>query len=457
MINRPYEFRHPLTRDAAYELLPPSERGELHQATMESLVALHGEPTSGAVPGDVSIEMANHALAASRVTGQVVGHEREACRAAAKFSQSRGYFADSVKYWERVAELSEGQARADALESACNSELNSGGTQRALKFIQQALEIEHDDDYRRLSCTNTKSIVYLAVGRLEDAKALLQSILNDVDETKYAKEVVVSQTNLSNVQKHLGEVEDATASLRRAYDIAKASDQHIPVVSVVASLGTLAMAQEDWDTAEQYLNQASKIAAETGDPVEAALSLGDLASVYRHTDRRSLARSAYADCIGRLEALGMRAALALYTANLGHFLVDEGDDEAALKCFVDAIEVCHETGSVRTLAVAQRGVGHVYLRRELYAKAREAFVHSVKSAVVASNRAYEVQHRVWLALAYARELDFANSLVEWKIAKERCEAYRLPATCLVPVAVRDLHDAFVSAGQDASAFIVEVD
>jgi predicted ATPase len=101
--NDVYLFRHALTRDAAYQLMPPSARARLHAHAAAELETLVGDELDAASP-----DIADHLRIAIRWCDQpddlqtLSAREITAANDAADYLTRRDRHEDAIRMWHRV-------------------------------------------------------------------------------------------------------------------------------------------------------------------------------------------------------------------------------------------------------------------------------------------------------------------------------------------------------------------
>ncbi len=134
-----YAFRHVLVRDVAYEQIPKADRGAKHRSAASWIESL-GRPE------DHAETVAHHYLAAldyARSTGEDVEPHAERAGAALRDAGDRALalnaFAQAAQFYERVLELSSGDADAELLLRYGRA-LAVSGDGRAVPVLEQALQ-----------------------------------------------------------------------------------------------------------------------------------------------------------------------------------------------------------------------------------------------------------------------------------------------------------------------------
>ncbi len=133
-----YIFSHALLREAAYQLQLPATRAKLHAVALD---ILEGGRAPDQIPDFQCSELAEHARAAGEFLTDARLSEREktyVSRAAAFATRSWRHH-EAMNAWLRLAALSEGSPRTEAMRKAGIQALHAGMIQRSHEILQTAL------------------------------------------------------------------------------------------------------------------------------------------------------------------------------------------------------------------------------------------------------------------------------------------------------------------------------
>jgi tetratricopeptide (TPR) repeat protein len=285
-----YLFRHATLRDAAYQLLPPSQRSRLHMQALEVLE--EGMLTSGL---DAAAELAQHArMAQEGVT--LIGTDlplRElrylrlsAVCAAGKYENSQ-----AADLWQRIARhpASTKLERADAMAEAGLLSWMLGRGPEALQLISQAIDLCGDDKWRKAYCLIERGTMHRDVRENDDAMRDLSQALELARQCGDKQLQLRALGNLCTVQDQ---------GLTRA----GAVDLYAPVIKLAREIGDVraigisegqigqaALRGGNYAEAETHLREAIRLLRETGDRLNECEMTGALGDVFRERtdgDRR---------------------------------------------------------------------------------------------------------------------------------------------------------------------------
>ena len=273
-----YFFRHATARDAAYQLLPPSQRARLHSLALDIL-----EDSSL----DAVNTLAEHArLAQTGVT--IAGSDlpyRElrylrlsALTAAAKFENE-----EATRLWERIAtHIAASQTeRVEALAEAGVLHWMLGRREPALKCLGQAIESTQSERNRVVYCLIERGTLY-----------------RDVREDELARRDLGKALEIARA------IGDKRLQLRALGNLCTIDDQHMtragvatlyePVLSLAHEIGDMravgitegqigqgCIRGEDYAAAETHLARAIELLHEDGDTLNEGEMIATLGQLYR--------------------------------------------------------------------------------------------------------------------------------------------------------------------------------
>lgn len=163
----------------------------------------------------------------------------------------------------------------------------------ALEHLSQAMELarESRNELAQIDIQLSRADIWIAQGRYEEAEAILQ---------------------------------DVRAQSER-------SAHHTPLAYALASLGTLAQRQQQWDRAQEYYEQARDITHRIQSDGAAGRATAHLADVYWHSGNASYAVRLFQEAIPRLIRSGDRELVGYFLGQLGQAQSDVGQEEEGLE------------------------------------------------------------------------------------------------------------------------------
>jgi tetratricopeptide (TPR) repeat protein len=367
-----YVFRHQLLRDAAYELLVPSARAQLHRQALDSFEKLF--------PQDLdrhAEELADHATAAI-LQGDT----------------SRAVQEQEYKYLQLAAEYNASQYRLDA-ELACTRRLASHPLAKVSDKARHATRVAK----LLLAVGNPASAEQAA----DEALGLAQSAGLTAEEhqamlLRYrarAERGVAAPEELPGLVRELkphGPTEPLMQGyIEQAVILARAGDYNAAVSKcerareIAQQLGDSAGESESLQQmalhlhyggrspeAEQRINEALSIALKTGNRVTEMEARNISGIIYVETRRATLAAEAYRAAVALAKATSSRANEITILGNLANldFLIF-GRLSAAETQYLKSLEFLTERGELGALTHANGMLGRIYLAAGEWARARQ--------------------------------------------------------------------------------------
>ena len=264
-------------------------------------------------------------------------------------------------------------ADSDALALALQAGIDSGEVSGTIRLMEENLAKNPDDTERKLDLISA----YLAVGRVDDAEALLQTI-DETDDAAGSRRGLVAV--VTAMQK--GRTDEA---LDRAEQLVQDWPENAEFQTM---LGRIALQLERYDTARSAFQAAQKLSP---DNIETYV---DLARVEIATGNVAAAKS---HLMGGLDRLPGSTGLMM---TLGRIAAGSGDYEEALKWFTEAAEADPRAFEPRNLLV------HLHIQQGDFRMAAEA----AAAALAINPEDAETHNLLGLAQRNIGELsDAANS------------------------------------------------
>lgn len=281
-----YFYRHAMLRDAAYGLLPPSERALLHGFALDALEAV----LTADQQESHAFELALHAQRASEVDPSFEP------RCLALFRKALDWSTRNHRHTHALA-------------------------------IAQAIlahRLATTDD--RILAGNAGGNALRMVGRYDEALALLKPLADELAGQESRDAVRVSST-LATVLLRLRDPQAAVHFARNAAICRKLND-HAMEARSLANLALTYFEAGD-PAAQEVLKQAHEAALRAGDNKIRGVILGHTARLLHHNAAFAAARDAYEAAIAASRACDDRISEAVNTSNLAELLRTTNDPAAA--------------------------------------------------------------------------------------------------------------------------------
>jgi tetratricopeptide (TPR) repeat protein len=211
------------------------------------------------------------------------------------------------------------------------------------------------------------------VEALDRAVGEIDASFADQPEIEAAVRATIGLTYL-----RLNRYEEAEPLLRRALEIRRPllGDGHEDTVESLNGMGLLLADQGKWDESERFIREAIELARKLGEPGEdhlgdAMLNLASLAHTRGDLDE---AESIYRDVLAMLLEADDEYAVAWVRHNLAGVLNDKGDYQGAESLYRDALDGFRRTrGNEHPLVASTlRGLGTVIARFNVSSETRES-------------------------------------------------------------------------------------
>jgi class 3 adenylate cyclase/predicted ATPase len=325
-----YLFKHLITHDVAYELLPHATRERLHEQYAAFL-----EAHAGAETDQILDQLAFHYGRSANLP-----KKREYLVKAGVAAQWRYANEPALEYYRRALPLIPPEEQADVLLKLGSVLELVGKWDEADKAYSQALEQsgQNGEQAREGRCLaalaeldRKRGHYASAVERLEKAMEIF-TMLNDLDGTA---QVLHFQ---GTVLTHQGELQKAKERYEESLVIRRAQKDDAHAASLLSNLAIIAWIQDQYDQA-RTLN-------------EEALAL-----------RR---------------ALGDKWAIATSLNNLGNVATDQGKYDEALRLHEEGLALRREVGDMWVVANSLNNLGNLYRSRGDYPNATTRYQESLK-------------------------------------------------------------------------------
>lgn len=359
-----YLFRHATVRDAAYQLLPLSQRSRLHGLALDIL-----EETTLGMSLDSVLDLADHAgMAQVGVTiagGDLPYRELRYLRLAAVNAASKYANELAARLWERVAEHRSADAaeRVEAYAEAGLMHWMMGRRKPALNCLSRGIDLAGDDDAQKAFCLIERGLLYRDVRENAAAVRDLEAALELARQAGDKRLQLRALGNLCTIQ----DSGMTQAGVNELYaPVLKLARETGDLRAVGISEGQIGMAcirSEAWKDAEAHLTESIRLLRETRDALNECEMLSTLGRLFlERTDgdrRLNLMRSAqyHRDALNLKEQSGFlfqksEPLLGLAAANREMGMLHEAERWAN-----EALRVSLEVGDPQALGQAYLELG----------------------------------------------------------------------------------------------------
>ena len=410
---REYEFKHTLTRDAAYAGVLESGRRRLHREVADAIARTLGAGSRDAL-------LAHHREQAGQIT-----QARRAYLAGAREAVARFALADSEPLYRSYQRLARGVSEESVearLELASHVLHHMGRVGEAETEVRAVIE---QAQQLGLSAIQRRGISWLGVvlnetGRREEAWEVLQAGYTMARELGDLSSQAQLLGNLGNILFMSGRIDEAIQAFERALAIhiedGNRPSQALCRINMAGPLFHKGRSEE----AKRVLREALTVAQELKELRLEALAQGNLALMFQLDGRVGEALELSQRAITLQRELGLRRAEGIMLVNLAGNLLKQGRWEEALDRFHDALGVAQQVRDKRLEVVALSNLAFTLCESHRFEEATE-YAHRAIGLAEASG-----EQGIATAAAYGSLGNSLEGLGELEEAQRvRLRVYRL--------------------------------
>lgn len=347
-----YFFQHVVTRDAAYQLMLPTERNGFHVAAAEAMEALF--TPAGQVAARAA-EIAHHFRVASRSIAGLAAREARFVNIAGTEAERNYANADALAHWLRLAEIGDVATRLVGVHRAGCIAMLMGDISQAEKLLAQALQQARElgDRQHEAMALGEFANLYWHTSRdeqsIESCREAMRLATEIGDEPLRGKTTGTLAIMLSRRVRDL-RLTDATeveGLFNEALAIASTSgDVYFHAMSM-AAYGTLYIWRDN-TKARQCYESALEIAGKGNEPRVEALVLSNLGVIAVEEGRREDAEQLYTRAIEINRRCGVQHALSITLGNLANLCKEAGRHTEAEHYYVEGLRIARNIGDARS-------------------------------------------------------------------------------------------------------------
>ncbi|BCY10885.1 tetratricopeptide repeat protein [Actinoplanes sp. L3-i22] len=419
-----YEFKHPVTQEAAYQSITYDTRASLHERIGQFIEDYYADR----LPQYVDV-LAHHYARTERTDKQRTWFRAAGDRAKAIFANETATY----YYGLLLPLLSEAESAELHVEIGSVNQHTGQWTEAEDHYLQAM---------RLARTTKRRDVLAGAQRQLGD---LLTYTRSDAEPVTWLQRALTEFEQLGDAEGQSRTMNRITFALYRQGSYAEA----------------LTMAQ-------RHL----AMARETGDLAAMSAALGHTGLVYVNTGRIEEAQEHFRRALTTAEEAGDRQAMLLSAANLGLALMRGADHAQSIASYRYALDVARDIGAGHTGTITVGNMGEIYRYEGDFEPARTCAVHSLRvglelgdwlivadqlsnlgAIAAAEGDSDEAQHLFERAVELARRLNAPYYLCDWlhRLARlhlaagRAAEAERLNGEALQIAEEQDQRDARVSA------------
>ena len=344
-----YLFKHLITHDVAYELLPHHTRSHLHEQYAAFLEAQAGQ----------EVETILDQLAYHYDRSDNLPKKRTYLVRAGQTAQRRYANEAAMAYYQRALPLLDPAEQPEVLLKLGQVLELVGRWNEAETAYSQALELsEHNGDLdgQARSLTSLGELDRKG-GRYASALAHLERAGNIFTELGDQDGVAQVMHFQGTVATHQGEFHSAWELYEAALALRRQQGDNARAASLLSNLGIVARVQGQYDEARRLNEEALALRRALGDKWAVATSLNNLGNVAINQGRYDEARRLHEEGLVLRREVGDMWVVANSLNNLGNLERDQGNYEAASTRYRESLKIVREYNDCWAMAYLLEDMG----------------------------------------------------------------------------------------------------
>lgn len=344
-----YLFKHLITHDVAYELLPHATRARLHEQYAAFL-----EVKSGGEVENILDQLAFHYGESENQP-----KKREYLVKAGMAAQRRYANEPALDYYQRALPLLPAEEQPEVLLKLGQVFELVGRWDEAGTAYTQALDKSEGNGEKaeQARCLAVMAELERKRGRYAEA----------VEKLERAREIFTTLGDRAGIAQvlhfhgtaatHQRKFEEAGELYRSALAISRELGDHSRTASLLSNLGILARMQGRYDEARQLNEQALTLRRTSGDKWAIAVSLNNLGNVALDQGRFDEARQLHEEGLALRRGVGDMWVVANSLNNLGNLARDQGDHPQADARYRESLKIIREYNDRLAMAYLLEDMG----------------------------------------------------------------------------------------------------
>jgi class 3 adenylate cyclase/tetratricopeptide (TPR) repeat protein len=380
-----YAFRHPLSREVAYEGLLKKRRRELHRKAGEAVEELYQDRLE-----DFTELLAHQYAHSDNLEKALLWLKRAGRKAKDSFAND-----EAIAYYQKILALieEEGGGRGGREEDLCASSEALGDIcgvkgkyPEAIRYFEEMGRHASGDLIVRTRALTKTAEMYEQQSRFDEALAVLAEAEKDLSERSEAEllgkcDICIERCWIYRIRgdtdRAIREGETALRILevdlrevRSGLDPKKVSQSRVRVFN---SLGGIYNVKGEYDRAIKLYETCLTICEEIGDKHKMAAAQCNLGIMYYDKGEFDSSLQHYRTFLAICEEIGERRGTGTASGNMAIVYQDMGDYERAIELYGKALAIAQEVGDRLSFGMASGNLGIVYKSLGDYARATELF------------------------------------------------------------------------------------
>ena len=236
--------------------------------------------------------------------------------------------------------------------------------------------------------------------------------------TGYRRGEAESWRMLGNTYEMVGDYVNMLSAYQHSLDIAEQLDNTTLIARVNINFALFYKQEEEYDKAQQLMEQVQALYRRSGDSVEGAYIAGHLADIALRQGQYDVALRYGQQALAVARGTRDAEAIATYNNDVGRILAARGDYTGALSHFLESLAYYKDRNERLGTTATNSLVGEVYLQLKDYPRALQ-YANEALTVARAIRRKPEIQGSAKvLADIYAAKGDYRNALRYFKLYKD---------------------------------------
>ena len=410
-----YAFRHILTQETIYSSLLRSQRPLLHRNTAEAIEQLHAADLTP----HIEVLALHYDRAGERsktLTYMLLAGERARQRFANR--EALEYYSRALQLAQHVEAYTDERRRANIGLGDINQHI--GNYEEAIACYRATLDDQAEGTLEdRVEVMLKLGQVWNKKGNQQEAEIWLRQGLAQIHlvAPMFSKVEAQLYSELGWLLLRQGDLNAAQQWLERASKLAAEHQLYGPLSAIFNRLGAVYYTQGNLEQATTAVRKSLELLEQIGDIVGMARPLNNLGILQKNQGDWQGALGSYHRCLEIVERIGDIEGTAIAYSNLGILYTDLGNWSEAERYLMLDLKLAQQLTNPYHLAQAHRSLGRVYLLRRQWDKCTQHL-----NAAISLYR--DIGARGQLELANAQFLRATLSLEQGRLeaAQEACRA-----------------------------------
>jgi tetratricopeptide (TPR) repeat protein len=395
-----YEFKHPITQEAAYQSITHDTRAALHERVGE----LIEETLSDRLSQYVDV-LAHHYGRTARTDKQRTWFRAAGDRAKAMFANDA-----AIDYYRRLLPLLSEDKQTDLRVEMGSVYHHTGQWSEAEEHYRHAMKAAEATGRRDILAASQRQLgdLLMYTNSYAESVTWLERAAAEFERLGDRQGLSRSMGRTTFALYRQGEYRQALATARRHLAIASEDDDPAAISTALNHIGLIHLNTGHLEEALDHLRRALDTAQRAGDKHCTLHAASNLGWAYLRSANHVQAIDSYRHALAVARDIGERHTAIVIVGNMGEIYREQGDFARARTCAVHSLRVAIEIGDWSTVADQVANLGAI---------------------AAADGHTEDAEQLLGRAVELARDLDAPYFLCEWlhRLARLHLAAGRLSA------------------------------